>query len=107
MNATEQVAALQLEFERLKERADRLDAQLMGHPDSWLEIQLRMPDTVAEVYVDKALAEARQTALAMATVLKTLQALAGEKTPEVSAVDPVEEARKAREDRLKLIQGGA
>lgn len=100
MTPDDRIAALKLEFDRLKERADQLDRQLQGHPDAWLDIQLRMPDTVAEVYVDKPLAEARQTSLAMATVLKALTALTGEDAKPASA-DPMDELRKRREERLR------
>lgn len=88
MTPAERRAALELEFERLKERADHLDRLLQGHPDAWVNIVARMPDDVAEVTLDKPVAEARQTALAMASILKALDGTAVE-APATPAADPL------------------
>jgi hypothetical protein len=104
----ERIAALEIEADRLKERLDQLDAQLQGRVDAWLGIQMRMPETVAEVYVDKLLAEARQHGLAYATVCRTLAALtAGAAEDAEPAEDPGEAAQRKRAERLRLVQGGA
>lgn len=99
------IEALEIEADRIKERLDRLNAQIQGQPDAWLEIQLRMPPTVAEVLVDKLLSEARQQALALATIAKSLASLAGEQeqAPEANAEDELVKRRQEREaERAKL-----
>jgi len=99
MTRAERLAHLEVEAERLKERLDVLDRQIQGDPDAWLQIQLRMPDTVAEVFVDKLLAEARQQALAYATIVRTIEQLAGEQGAgnTVSPEDELEQRRRERE----------
>lgn len=107
---TERLAWLEVEAERIKERLDRLDRDLQGHPDAWLEIQLRMPPTVAEVMVDKLLSEARQQATTLATVVKTIEALSGEGEQEKpqSREDDLVQRRKDREaERAKKAAGQA
>ena len=99
------IEALEIEADRIKERLDNLDRQIQGDPDAWLQIQLRMPDTVAEVYVDKALSEARQQALALATIAKSLASLAGEgeQEQEANAEDELVKRRQEREaERAKI-----
>jgi hypothetical protein len=59
---------------------------------------------VAEVFVDKVLAEARQYALAYATVCKTLDALAGGASDEVPAVDTADEVARRRAEKLKAAR---
>ena len=102
MTPAERRAALELEFVRLKERQDQLALVLAGDPAAWLTIVERMPDSVGEVTLDKAVAEARQGALAMATILKTLEATAGESAaPATPVSSPADEVRLARERKLK------
>jgi hypothetical protein len=104
--AAERRAWLVTEAGRLKERLDRLNLQLQGDPDAWLEIVQRMPPDVAEVTVDKPLAEARQTALALATVVKTLDGTAtGEEAPGKSE-DPADEIQRKREEKRKEAARG-
>ena len=62
---------------RITRRLERLDAQLEGDQDAWLHLTANLPETVAEVTVDKALAEARQQALALKGVLAELRAIQG------------------------------
>jgi len=88
MTPGERKAALELEFERLKQRQDYLDRMLQGHPDTWAGIQNLVPDGV-ELVIDKMVTEARQGALAMATVAKTLAQL-GENAPVAEEVDPLQ-----------------
>jgi hypothetical protein len=95
----ERVAALNLEADRLKARLDQFEKQISGDPDAWLSIVARMPDDVGEVVVDKLLTEARQTALAYTTVVKTLNLL-GDGEAEAPKSDPVDEVRKRREQKL-------
>lgn len=101
MTPAERRAALELEFARLKERQDHLDATLQGDPAAWIQIVERMPDSVGEVTLDKAVAEARQGALAMASILKTLDGTAVADAPAAPVVDPADEIRAARERKLK------
>lgn len=95
----ERVAALKVEFARLRERQDYLDRMLQGHPDTWAGLQHMIPSGT-ELVIDKAVGEARQGALAMATVAKTLAALEGE-APAVPVEDPLQKIRDAREARKK------
>jgi hypothetical protein len=99
----ERLAALEVEADRLKERLDVLDRQLQGDPDAWLQLTVRMPDTVAEVYVDKLLGEARQQALAYATLVRTIDQLAGEGGEEKpqSQEDDLVKRRQEREAARK------
>jgi hypothetical protein len=87
----ERKTALQEEFNRLKERADILDGLLQGRPDMWVNIKTILENAkhIGSIELDKAVAEARQTALAMATIAKTLDAL-GDVQVEVPAADPLE-----------------
>lgn len=101
MTPAERVAALQLEATRLKTRLDRMELQLAGDEDAWFHITQRMPDTVAEVTVDKVLAEARQTALALATITKTLVQLGEVGAPAASAEDELEQRRAERKAQRK------
>lgn len=97
----ERKAALELEFIRLKERADYIDRVLQGDPEAWLKIKVILEENrhIGSIELDKPVAEARQTALAMATVAKTLAALGGEEA-EKPAEDPLSqmESRKAQDE---------
>lgn len=99
MTPAERIQALELEFERLKERADHLNRTLQGDPDAWISIIERLPDHVAEVTLDKPVAEARQNALAMATIVKTLVQL-GEEAPATPEADPLAVIQQKSEDEL-------
>ena len=103
MTPAERRAALELEFDRLKQRQDRLAAALAGDPDAWLSIVERMPPTVAEVTIDKAVAEARQGALAMATIVKTLDGTAANggsiAAPGQSPADEIQKRRKEKQEK--------
>jgi hypothetical protein len=109
----QRVAALEEEARRIKGRLDELAAQLDGRADAWLGISLRMPETVAEVTVDRALAEARQQALALATITKTLHSMERpeEKEKQESPEDELAAGRKAREEQraaaAKLAEAGS
>lgn len=99
MTPDERKLALEVEAARLKSRLDTLDAFIGGDQDAWFRLTLNTPETVAEVTVDKPLAEARQTALALATIAKTLAALGEVKqAPGSSVEDELAAARKTRED---------
>lgn len=100
MNAAERLAALEVEAERIKERLDHLNRYLTGHPDAWVEIINRLPAEVAEIVIDKALSEARQQALALATVTKTLATLQAEVAPARTGPDPADEVKRKREEKL-------
>lgn len=110
MTPAERRAALETEAVRLKARLDRLNAQIEGDQDAWLDITVRMPETVAEVTVDRVLAEARQYALALATIVKTLDGTASQEVPAGPVADPADEIKgkreqKQREAAAKLAQG--
>lgn len=101
MTPAERKAALELEFIRLKERADFIDRVLQGDPDAWVKIKLILEDArhIGSIELDKPVAEARATALAMATVAKTLAAL-GDGEAEKPAEDPLArmESKKAEDE---------
>lgn len=101
MTPAERKAALELEFIRLKERADFIDRVLQGDPDAWVKIKLILEDArhIGSIELDKPVAEARATALAMATVAKTLAAL-GEAEAKKEDVDPLArmESKKAEDE---------
>lgn len=107
MNRAERIAALELEAERLKARLDTLERQIAGDSDAWLQITTKVADTVAEVYVDKVLAEARQHALAYATVLSTLDRLSGQVQEVAPAPDVADEVAKRRADRLAAARASS
>jgi hypothetical protein len=98
----ERRAALELEADRLKARLDDMDRILAGTSDAWLGIQERLGSEVAEVTVNAPLAEARQMALAFATIVKTLDGTAAKETGPTGPVSsPADEVRAAREKKLK------
>jgi hypothetical protein len=101
MTPAERRAALELEFVRLQQRQDHLDATLQGDPAAWIQIVERLPDSVGEVTLDKAVGEARQGALAMATIIKTLDGTAVADAPTGPVSTPADEVRAARERKLK------
>lgn len=107
MTPAERITALETEFVRLKGRADTLDRILAGSADEWLGVQEKLGSEVAEVTINAPLAEARQTALAMATVLKSLASLGvGQEAP-AAAEGPADQVAAAREKKLKDAQARA
>jgi cell division septum initiation protein DivIVA len=109
MERNARVLALKTEASRLKERLDTMQRQIEGDQDAWWHITTNLPESVAEVVVDKVLAEARQTALALATVVKTLDALevGKDQTPANPVVDPADEVKAARERKLESARARA
>lgn len=105
MNAEQRRAALEVEAARIKERLDRIHAQIAGDQDAWLHLTVNMPETVAEVTVDKALAEARQQAIALNTITRTLATLSDE-TASAKTEDP-EDQLKARRLERERARGSA
>ena len=102
MTPAEMRAALVVEADRTKVRLDKLERYLAGDQDAWLEITVRLPETVAEVTVDKAIGEARQLALALATITKTLASLGeAEDVKPASEEDQLAAARKERERKRR------
>ena len=101
MTAAERVAILETEFARLKARADTLDRIIGGSVDEWLGIQEKLGGHVAEVTINAPLAEARQTALALATIGKTLASLGAGEVEQAPAGDTGDEVTAARERKLK------
>ena len=100
MDAEQRKAALVAEAGRIKARLDTLDRILAGSADEWLGIQEKLGSEVAEVTINAPLAEARQQALALATITKTLATLAGEDTGQAPAGDPSDEVAKRRQEKL-------
>jgi len=101
MNRAARILALETEAQRLKDRLDILNRQIEGDEDAWWQITTNMPGDVATVEVRPVLAEARQYALALATVSKTLDALEGsEQAPAVPVADAADEVKKRREQKL-------
>lgn len=105
MNAEQRRTALEQEASRIKARLDRLEAQIAGDQDAWFHITEKLPDTVAEVTVDKVLAEARQQAIALNTIVRTLATLSGEKGQEKSD-DPEDELKRKRKEREQARGAG-
>lgn len=98
---------LKVELARLKARADTLDRIIDGSSDEWLGIAEKLGGAVAEVTINAPLAEARQTALAMATITRTLATLGSGQAPEQPVADPADEVRQQREKKLKEAQAAA
>lgn len=97
MTRAERLAALEVEAGRVKERLDTLEAFIQGEQDAWIRITVNLPETVAEVTVDKALSEARQQALAYATICKTIVALTEEEAGEKAGSPESEFMRRQAE----------
>lgn len=104
MTAAERITALEAEFSRLKARADTLDRIIEGSADEWLGIQARLGSEIAEVTINAPLAEARQTALALATISKTLASLGASGEAPAPTGDVGDEVAKRREERRKEAQ---
>ena len=105
MNRQARILALTTEVQRLKDRLDTLNRQIEGDEDAWWVITTNLPGDVATVEVRPVLAEARQYALALATVVKTLDALEGQaQEPAKPAADPADEMKARREAKLKEAQ---
>jgi hypothetical protein len=100
VNPAERLAALEVEADRLKSRLDTFARQIDGDQDAWLSIVEQMPPTVAEVVVDKILAEARQTALAYNTVVRTLAQMQGTAALTEGKPDPVDQLGTKRQEKL-------
>lgn len=65
---------LALEACRIVDRLERLDDFLRGREDAWLKFHARNEDgSIVEVVVDKALAEARQQAIALKQIVSELR----------------------------------
>jgi hypothetical protein len=99
----ERITALQVEAERIKARLDTLDNILAGSEDEWLGIQQSLNSDVATVTINAPLAEARQQALALATITKTLATLVDESAGQASG-DPTDEFTTRREEKLREAQ---
>lgn len=93
--------ALAEEATRMKHRLDKIEDLLTGKQE-WVELLVRTPDTVAEIVLDKPIAEARQLALALGTTLKTLAGMdveVAEKPADVA--DEMAERRRRRADEAR------
>jgi hypothetical protein len=99
-------AALEVEAARIKSRLDELAKQIDGDPAAWLKLTERMSDNVAEVFVDKVLAEARQQAIALTGIIRALDGTAAQEGGSaVPVADPSDEMARRRADKLKAAQG--
>lgn len=101
MTPAERAAKLEAEFVRLAARADTLEKIINGSADEWLGIQAKLGSEVAEVTINAPLAEARQTALALATIGKALASLGGSGEAPAPTGDAGDEVSKRREEKLK------
>lgn len=86
------------EIVRTKHRLDVIEDLLTGKQE-WVDLLVRTPDTVAEIVLDKPVSEARQLALALATMLKTLAGMDAEQAQ--APADVADEVTKRREKRLE------
>lgn len=104
MTAAERRAALELEFERLKERADYIDKILQGESDVWFRITEALAGRthIGVIELDKPIAEGRQVALAMARIAQVLDPPARAKPvkQEEAPADPLSlmESKKAEDE---------
>lgn len=91
---------LVLQAARLLDRLDTLAAQLDGRQADWLWA-MEGGDGKVEVYVDKALAEARQYAVAYAQICDKMRQMGILGVPKEEQAGPslVEQLKKAREER--------
>jgi hypothetical protein len=90
--------ALAEEACRIKARLDRLDQLIEGDEADWFGLRRDAAhEDVAEVTINRPLAEARQQALALRAVLAELRAVQGKVEPEAPSVDPADELAKARQ----------
>jgi hypothetical protein len=83
---------------RIADRLDRLDDFLRGREDAWLRFRARNEDgSIVQVVVDKALAEARQQAVALKQIVAELRQ-GGKDKPETggSVLDQLAARRAAR-----------
>lgn len=100
MTREERIASLKLEFERLRERQDKVHALLAGQPDVWVTLRDLFPDHAVEIVIDKAVSEARQGAVAMATIARTLDTLAADEKSKPVSTDATDELKKRRQNKL-------
>lgn len=103
MTVNEHREALEIEYARLRDRADKLNDLITGKSDVWIELIQVRPHGPVEVVVDKLLAEARQTALALTSVVRALDgtALRADTPAVASAPDPSDELRQKREQKRR------
>lgn len=90
--------ALAEEACRMKHRLDTIEDLLTGGQE-WVDLLVKTPDTVAEVTVDKPIAEARQLALALGATLKTLAGMDAQATQ--APADVADEVAERREEKLR------
>jgi hypothetical protein len=103
--AKERREALIIEAGRIKARLDAIAAQLNGDPAAWIHIAERMPD-VGEVYLDKVLAEARQQAATLTSIVRALDGtLSAQPAPAPENVDPTSELEQRRLAKLAKAAG--
>jgi len=109
MTAAERKAAMELEFERLKERADFIDRVLQGDPGAWMHVKTILQDAqhIGSIELDKPIAEARQTALAMARIFQVLNPPAKEAPVKKDEPDdPLSRMEKAQGNVIPLRSTG-
>lgn len=90
---------------RIVDRLDKLDALITGDAESWIDIiETRGNPEVAEVVINKPLAEARQQALALKQIFTELRQLRGAGAGD-SGGDEVDELAAARAKRIAASTG--
>lgn len=90
---------------RIVDRLDKLDALIAGDAEQWIDIiETRGNPEVAEVVINKPLAEARQQALALKQIFTELRQLRGSSSGEAGG-DEVDELAAARAKRIAAAAG--
>lgn len=98
--------ALAEEACRIKARLDRLDLLITGDEASWYDLRLEAANAdVAEVTINRPLAEARQQALALRAVLAELRAVQGKTEPAAPTVDAADDLAGKREAKRRAAGG--
>lgn len=84
---------------RIADRLDKLDTILRGDADAWMRFRVDESGTEVTVTLDKVLAEARQQAVALKTIVTELRQSAGKAESEREASGSDELARRREERR--------
>ena len=85
---------------RIKDRLDRFAALLDGDGEIWARVRNYDSDRTSELLIDSALTEARMHAGQLRQLLSSI-APSDSKPQEEPVVDPLAEARAAREARMR------
>lgn len=89
---------------RLADRLDRLDASLVGRVPWGFEVSEEFPD-VAVIVVDKALAEARQQAMALKQLIAELRQSGADEKPQTTGGSVLDQLAARRASRIAGTAG--